>query len=64
MSHQIGKKDKKCDYEEMMKALDEVGYKGNLNFEIGMPGPNGIRRAGLVYLARVGKYLASLRKGE
>ena len=52
-----------CDWEELMKALDEVGYTGNLNFEIGMPGPNGIRKAGLKYLAKTGAYLASLREG-
>lgn len=52
-----------CNWEELMKALDEVGYQGNLNFEIGMPGPNGIRKAGLTYLAKTGAYLASLREG-
>ena len=62
MAHHYNKNDKPCDYEEMMKALDDVNYKGTLNFEVGIPGPAEIREAGLTYLAKVGKYLASLRQ--
>lgn len=49
-------------WEDFMKALDDVNYRGNLSFEIGVPGPEGIRAAGLEYLAAIGRYLISLRE--
>ncbi len=49
---------------EVMEALDEVNYQGNFNFEIGVPGPRALHRAGFEYLAEIGRYLVSLRKDE
>ena len=47
---------------EFMKSLDEVNYRGNLNFEVGMPGPADLEELHLKYLADIGKYLVSLRE--
>ena len=52
----------RIDWADFMKALDDVGYKGNLNFEITAPGPKEINKAGLKYLSEIAKYLISLRK--
>ena len=52
----------RIDWNDFMKALDDVGYKGNLSFEISVPGPAALNKAGLKYLAEIGNYLVSLRK--
>lgn len=51
------------DWPAVMQALEAVGYEGNLNFEITIPGPEGIHKAGMKYLCEIGKYLISLREG-
>ena len=51
----------RIDWEAFMKTLDEVDYQGNLNFEMGPPGPDGIREAGFRYLAAIANYMVSLR---
>jgi sugar phosphate isomerase/epimerase len=52
----------RMDWIAFMKALDEVNYRGNLNFEVGMPGPADLEELHLKYLADIGKYLISLRE--
>ncbi len=49
------------DWNDVMKALDEVNYRGPFAFEMYMPGPEGIQEAGYRYLAAIGRYLTSLR---
>lgn len=56
-----GMKPMRINWEDFMKALDDVNYRGNLSFEICPPGPVELRRAGLVYLSEIGKHLVSLR---
>ena len=51
----------RIDWNDFMKALDDVGYKGILSFEITAPGPRELKKAGLTYLAAIGRYLVSLR---
>lgn len=51
----------RTDWEDFMKALDDVGYTGSLNFETGAPGPLELKEAGYTYLAAIGRYLVSLR---
>ena len=51
----------RIDWEAFMHTLDEVDYKGDLCFEMGMPGPEGIREAGYKYLSAIARYLISLR---
>jgi len=51
----------RINWNDFMKALDDVNYRGNLNFEISVPGPAALNRAGLKYLSEIGKYLVSLR---
>ena len=58
----IGWKPLRVDWNDLMKALDDVNYRGNLNFEIGMYPPEPLYKASLTYLAQIGKYLASLRE--
>lgn len=57
-----GWKPMRTNWEEFMKALDEVDYRGNLSFEMTPPGPAELKRAGYVYLAEIAKYLVSLRE--
>ena len=52
----------RMDWLAFMKALDEVGYTGNLNFEVGMPGPADLEELHLKYLLDIGKYLVSKRE--
>lgn len=52
----------RMDWIAFMKALDEVNYRGNLNFEVGMPDPSALEELHLKYLADIGKYLVSLRE--
>ncbi len=49
------------DWIELMKAFDEINYRGNLNFEMNIPGPAPIKKAGAKYLAEIERYLISLR---
>ena len=51
----------KIDWADVMKALDDVNYRGTFAFEMYMPGPEAIQEAGHRYLATIGRYLASLR---
>ena len=51
----------RCDWNAFMKALDEVNYRGNLNFEVGVPGPPELEAATHKYLVAIAKYLISLR---
>ena len=51
----------RIDWEAFMHALDEIGYEGNLNFEMVPPGPLPVRDAGFAYLAAIARYLVSLR---
>jgi hypothetical protein len=43
-----------------MQALKEIGYKGDLSFEISAPGPWEIKSAGLRYLAAIGRHLGNI----
>ncbi len=52
----------RVNWTDVMKALDDAGYRGNLNFEVAYPGPVELREADLKYLAAIGKYLISLRE--
>ena len=51
----------RCDWNAFMKALDEVNYRGNLNFEVGVPGPPELSEATHKYLVAIAQYLISLR---
>jgi sugar phosphate isomerase/epimerase len=50
------------DWAEFMKALDDVNYRGTLSFELGAPGPEPLWKPGYKYMAKVARYLASLRE--
>lgn len=52
----------RIDWDDVIKALDEVEYRGNLNFEINAPGPDAVKRYGYEYLAHIGHYMAEQRK--
>lgn len=52
----------RINWEDFMKALDEVDYRGNLSFEMTPPGPEALRKPGLEYLAAIARYLISLRE--
>ncbi len=52
----------RIDWNDVIKALDEVGYSGNLNFEINAPGPDEVKKFGYEYLAQIGRYMSGLRK--
>ena len=52
----------RTDWADFMKALDDIDYKGNLSFEITVPGPAELKEDGLKYLAAIGRYLVSLRQ--
>ncbi|MBQ7010495.1 MAG: sugar phosphate isomerase/epimerase [Clostridia bacterium] len=52
----------KVDWEEVMKALAEIGYRGDLNYEASnfLKGvPTALYVDGLIYMAKVGHYLIS-----
>ncbi|MBE6689401.1 MAG: sugar phosphate isomerase/epimerase [Ruminococcaceae bacterium] len=51
----------RIDWDEIIKALDEVNYRGNLNFEISAPGPEEVKKFGYEYLAKIGRYMVSKR---
>lgn len=51
----------RMDWHEYMRALEDIGYEGTLNFEIGYIGPKDLAFAGYSYLAEIGKYLADYR---
>ncbi len=51
----------RVNWADVMKALDDVGYRGNLNFEVAVAGPRELHEAGLKYLSAIGNYLVSLR---
>ena len=52
----------RVDWTDFMKALDDVNYRGNLNFEVGIPVPEPLHEASLTYLADIANYLVSLRE--
>lgn len=52
----------RVDWTAFMQALEDIGYQGNLNFEIGYIGPKALHRAGFEYLAAIGRYLVSIRE--
>lgn len=60
--HAHSGKPMRVDWYKFMRALDDIDYKGNLNFESGAPGPKEIAAAGYEYFAEIGKYLISLRE--
>ena len=64
MPNKINKHATRNDWHEMMKALKEVGYKGTLSFEIVVPGPAPLNKAGLECLAAIGRYLVASVEGE
>jgi sugar phosphate isomerase/epimerase len=52
----------KVDWEEVMKALAEIGYRGELNYEASnfiKDVPTDLYVDGLIYMAKVGRYLIS-----
>ena len=54
----------RIDWTLVMRALNDIGYEGNLNFESGAPGPREINQAGYEYLAAIGRYLVSLKEND
>ena len=56
----VGIKPMRTDWQGFMKALKEENYQGNLSFEIGVPGPRELHKAGLEYLSEVGRYLINV----
>ena len=52
----------RINWDEILNALDEVNYRGNLNFEINAPGPCEVKKFGYEYLAKIGRYMAAKRK--
>ncbi len=56
----IGTSPMRINWEEFMKALKEENYQGTLSFEIGIPGPRELHKAGLEYLAAIANYLVSV----
>ena len=55
----------RIDWNEFMKALKEIDYKGTFSFEIVPPGPREIKEAGYLYLSAIGRHLVSLMdKGD
>ena len=52
----------RIDWTDFMKALDDVNYRGNLNFEVGCWVPEPLHEASYTYLAEIGNYLTSLRE--
>lgn len=59
-----GRRPKKTDWEALMKTLKDVGYTGNLNFEVEIRGPKELGPGGLRLLAAIGRYLVSVYEGE
>lgn len=59
--YSVGWSPMRIDWIDVMKALDDVNYRGNLNFEVDFGGPDEIKAAAHRYLAAVGEYLISLR---
>lgn len=60
MKNKIDKHATRNNWEEMMRALKDIGYKGAINFEISVPGPVELNQAGLECLAAIGRYLVSV----
>ena len=60
--HSVNWSPMRVNWNEIMNALDEVDYRGNLNFEVVVPGPRELHEAGLKYLSAIANYLVSLRK--
>ena len=58
----MGWKPLNMNWEELMKALDDVNYRGTLSFELGAPGPEPLWMPGYKYMAKVARYLTSLRE--
>ena len=58
----IGWSPMRVNWNDTMKALDDVNYRGNLNFEMAFYAPQPLEKAELTYLAEIGKYLTSLRE--
>ena len=52
----------RINWDDILNALDEVDYRGNLNFEIAAPGPAEVKKFGYEYLAKIGRYMADKRK--
>lgn len=56
----VGTSPMRTDWVAFMKALKEIGYKGELSFEMCPPGPSELLRAGHEYMAEIGRYLISV----
>ena len=52
----------RLDWVAFMKALDEVNYRGNLNFEVGIGGPAGFEEIAHRHLVTVAKFLIDQRE--
>ena len=48
------------DWDKVMVALADIGYKGNLNFEVGFSSPAPCRVAEAKYMNAIGKYLVQV----
>ncbi len=48
------------DWNAVMKALADIGYKGDLNFEVGFSSPAPVRVSEAKYLNAIGKHLVSV----
>ena len=55
-----GFKPKRIDWNEIMKAIKQVGFDGALNFEVGPMGPAVLEQDSYKYLADLEKYLITL----
>lgn len=56
----VGCEPMRTDWEDVMRALSEIGYEGTLNFEVSVPDPAPIIPAGVRYLGKIGRYLLDL----
>ncbi len=50
------------DWDKVMTALADIGYEGDLNFEVGFCCPPAVRASEAKYLYVIGKYLVSVYK--
>ncbi|MBQ8605359.1 MAG: sugar phosphate isomerase/epimerase [Clostridia bacterium] len=60
--HDINKHAVQTDWEKLIEVLDEIDFKGALTFETSIPGPYEVNEAGMIWHAKVARYLANLSK--
>ena len=50
------------DWEKLIQTLDEIEFGGALIFETCIPGPHEVNKPGMIWHAKVARYLANLSK--